>query len=498
MNTRLKKRKFNECIEEDSLSDFLLDDESYKDSEEELDEKTHKIFTVVRDEIQKTEPNIINILHSDIHLSDKTELVQLFELYKTLSFSEESISLKKRIYEKLKQAEFKYKQYMKYTPKQHSCFQKEIDELEQYNEGQELKYSILNLNTSKKNKQIIYNNYKQLSNIPMENDEHHKLKHWLKWATSLPYDNYKTFPFNKKELTSFLSKVSQKLDEELYGMKNAKEQILIFLNAKILNPHMKKCSLGLIGQPGTGKTRLSRVLANILGFPFEQISLGGVSDPTYLKGHQYTYIGAQPGEIVKCLNRMKYKNGILFLDEYDKISDNKDLCSSLLHITDSSQNSNFSDAFLNGINIDLSYLWFVYSMNEYPSDHALRDRIFTVEVPGYSLEDKIYILQDYMLPKALSNVGMEKDSVYITTDVAKYLVQKVSEENEQGVRSIEKAMNCIVNKLMFIKNHQDKKGKLKFNVSFNTLKKITFPLNLTKQHLNIFLDKFSPHLGPLS
>lgn len=497
MNTRLKKRKIEDCIEEESLSDFILDDESYKDLEEDLDEKTHKIFTMVREEIRKTEPNIIDILHSNIHLSDKTELVQLYELYKTISFSEESIFLKKKIYEKLKQSEFKYKQYMKYTPKEHSSFQKEIDELEQYNEGQELKYSILNLNTTKKNKQIIYNNYKQLSNIPVENDEHHKLKHWLKWATCLPYDNYRTFPFNKKELTSFLSKVSKKLDEELYGMKNAKEQILIFLNAKILNPHMKKCSLGLIGQPGTGKTRLSRVLANILGFPFEQISLGGVSDPTFLKGHQYTYIGAQPGEIVKCLNRMKYKNGILFLDEYDKISDNKDLCSALLHITDSSQNSNFSDAFLNGINIDLSYLWFVYSMNEFPSDHALRDRMFIVEVPGYTLEDKINILQNYMLPKALSNIKMEKDSVSIPKDVAEYLVKKVSKENEQGVRSIEKAINCIVNKLMFIKNHQDKKGKLKFNVSFNMNKKVVFPLKLTQKHVDILLYNSSPYLGPL-
>ena len=101
---------------------------------------------------------------------------------------------------------------------------------------------------------------------------------------------------------------------------------------------------------------------------------------------------------------MKYKNGILFLDEFDKISDNKDLCSALLHITDPIQNSEFRDKFLSDITIDLSYLWFIYSMNELPTDSALRDRIYTIEVPGYQLEDKICIVIDYLFPKALKNI----------------------------------------------------------------------------------------------
>jgi ATP-dependent Lon protease len=324
------------------------------------------------------------------------------------------------------------------------------------------------------------------------------MKHWLKWATTIPYDNYKVFPFNKKELTTFLQKVSVKLDEELYGMKSAKEQILIFLNAKILNPHMRKCSLGLIGSPGTGKTRLARVLADILGFPFEQISLGGVSDPSFLKGHQYTYIGAQPGEIVKCLQRMGHKNGILFLDEYDKISDNKDLCSALLHITDSSQNSGFSDTFLSGLVLDLSYLWFVYSMNELPKDDALRDRVFIIEVPGYDKNDKVNILREYMLPNALKNVKMDKDSVIMSEKVAEHIVTLVSSDDEQGVRSIEKAMNGIINKLAFIRNHQDRNGNLNFNVSFNLSKKILFPLDLTEEHVNTFLTHSTPRLGPVN
>ncbi len=36
-------------------------------------------------------------------------------------------------------------------------------------------------------------------------------------------------------------------------MNKIKEQILLFLNNKLLNPNTKKCSLALIGSPGTGK-----------------------------------------------------------------------------------------------------------------------------------------------------------------------------------------------------------------------------------------------------
>ena len=148
----------------------------------------YKTLSEVREEIRKNEPDITKILTAKIHITDKAELLQLFELYKTMSFSEESIALKKKIGTKLKDAEEKHQKYLEYTKKEHENFKNEIKELEEYNEGKEMKYSIFSLNTSKKNKQVIYNNYKRLQSLSEDSEEYYKLKNWLKWATSLPHD----------------------------------------------------------------------------------------------------------------------------------------------------------------------------------------------------------------------------------------------------------------------------------------------------------------------
>ena len=184
---------------------------------------------------------------------------------------------------------------------------------------------------------------------------------------------------------------------------------------------------------------------------------------------------------------MKYKNGILFLDEFDKISDNKDLCSALLHITDPIQNSEFRDKFLSDITIDLSYLWFIYSMNELPTDSALRDRIYTIEVPGYQLEDKICIVIDYLFPKALKNINTPENYIIVSSIVSEYLIKQTTNwKNCTGVRAIEQLVTDIVSKIDFLIKHQDNKGKLKgFDISFDIGKIIQYPVTLTCDMIKI-------------
>jgi ATP-dependent Lon protease len=452
--------------------------------------KLENIIFETRNEILRNEPDINMILTDKISLSDRAYLLQLYEMYKmTEPSTEQWLDQRTRLIKGIEEGKKNFIQYEKYTKEQHDEMEKKEKELDGFSMSYDMKYKILQLETSLENKKIIYNRYKELQIMNSNDDEKGKLKNWLTWAVGIPHDKVKTFPFGKNDLTQFLLKVSSTLDKELYGMKTVKEQILLFVSSKMSNPNMKKCSLGLVGHPGTGKTHISRLLAKVLDFPFEQISFGGISNPDFLKGHEYTYIGAQPGEITKCLKRMGYKNGILFFDEFEKISGNKEICSALLHITDPMQNSEFKDNFLSEITIDLSYIWFVYSMNNLPDDSALRDRIFTIEVPGYTLDDKIRIVIDYLFPTALKNLGLEKDSIVLNNEIATYLIRKTTKEEDLGVRNVENVVYTIVNKLNFIVKHQNKNGKLEgFNMSFDLCKKIAYPISLKKEMIDLFFE----------
>lgn len=496
MKTRNKRqRTSNEFYNLDNIEgeiyieEDIEDDEEYEVDEEynpedeghpgqKVDKKTLGILNRIRIEILKSEPNISYILNEPLLIDNKIHLLQLYEIYKSTEINTEGwLELRNKMIELTEQYKNNYTQHNKYSTKEHQEMKNQIDNMNT-NQKNGLEYKILQLNTSIENKQVIYRKYKEFNSLSTDDNEYAKLKHWLDWAVSVPYDNVKNFSWNKNNSTHFLYNIKKILDNELHGMRNVKEQILLFISSKIHNPQMKKCSLGLVGPPGVGKTKISRLLATILDFPFEQISFGGVSNADFLKGHDYTYVGAQPGEIIKCLRKMKYKNGIFFFDEYEKISNNTEIISTLLHITDSSQNTHFKDKFLGELSVDLSHIWFIYSMNTAPTDSALRDRIFIIDVPGYDLRDKVRIINKCLLPSALKNIGNAPESIKFNSNSVIHFINKISSEEDKGVRTIEKEINNMVMKIDFL--HKHKLEASKFYLSFYLGRPVKYPLTITK------------------
>jgi len=437
---------------------------------EDFEPKMRKEFFRIRRLIETTEPNLEKILQTPLLKEDKADLFQLYEVFEMAEdASPEKLEIRKRF-------ETRWNQALLRKEKHDKKFEERIEVLSKHNESEELQYDILKLETSLENQKVIFSEYKRMISLPHYDEERPKIRNWLSWALRLPHDKIKNISGERT-----LEKAKERMDRELYGMGKAKEQILLFLASRMANPKLR-CSLGLIGAPGCGKTSLVRLLADILEYPLEQISLGGLQSSEYLKGHQYTYIGSEPGEIVKCLCRMGCKNGILFFDEYDKISDNKDVCSALLHITDTSQNSKFNDTFLSGISIDLSHLWFAYSMNTKPTDLALADRIAYVEVSGYSKEDKKNIVRDYLLRKVEEELFWEKNSLRMDDESVDFLVSEVSAE-EPGIRGLVNATKEIGNKINFLLS------KHKFKTSFELERKISLPILLRKEDLKVLLRK---------
>ena len=307
----------------------------------------------------------------------------------------------------------------------------------------------------------------------------------MKRALELPFD--RIVEISVSETSSFFKSIREALDKELYGMQKVKEQIMLYTHNKILYPNTNAQPLGLIGPPGVGKTSIANALSKVLSIPFQQISLGGVTHADFIKGHDFTFVGSKPGEIAQAMIKLECKNGIIFLDEFDKISENKDVVNSLLHITDSSQNHQYQDNFFGDLRIDMSSIWFVCSMNEKPRDSALRDRVFFLEIPGYSLQDKLHIVKDYLLPNSLQNLKLQTTDIVLSDAVVKHLIYLTS-ENEQGIRTLKQAIQIIVSKLAFLQHCQQD-----VPVSFSLPSKyypITFPIELNTDAIERLLKDF--------
>lgn len=432
-------------------------------------------------DIEDKKVTLDKLLESKIRKKYKPDVFEWIMIYEnTMPLSEERRDVRQQISQMMEAYEKEYPQY-KANKKEVKAFEKKNKD---YNEMFDIQYKILRLETTDKNKEAIYRKFMELKDKADDvNEEFYKLKNWIQCALQLPFDRLKHFP-TFISVTDYLQKIKAIFDNELYGMNKVKEQLLLFIHGKLLNPDMKGCCLGLVGEPGVGKTSIARCLARVMDFPFEQITFGGVNSADYIRGFDYTYVGSRPGEISRCLTRMEYKNGIIFFDEYEKISQNKDITACLLHVTDFTQNNNFRDNYLSDLQLDLSSLWFIYSMNSLPEDEALKDRMFCITVEGYKEAEKIRILCDYLLAKHLKNLGLQVTDVVISDDVARNLIQRVCPD-EKGIRTMEKHLKDVLSKISFLVSNQDAiHCSFSLPVRFFPMK---WPITLTTDMLSILL-----------
>jgi ATP-dependent Lon protease len=290
----------------------------------------------------------------------------------------------------------------------------------------------------------------------MTGSDHSKNMAWLKTVANIPYGKYKQLGVNAEDssekLEEFFKNVKNKLDKSILGLENVKQEILEFVARKITNPLGKGHVLALCGVKGVGKTKIIKSLADALDLPFYQINFGGLNDVSILTGHSETYVGSKPGKLVEILSNAQYMNPIVYLDELDKMSSTKsrEINGILTHMLDEEQNNKFQDNYLSNVNINLSKVFFVIAFNDITKvDEIVSDRMTIIYVNSPSLEEKVKICQEKMIPEIVESVHF-KDNYIIRMDkeMVEYVIfNKISKE--EGVRQLKKTIEKIMYKLNY-------------------------------------------------
>ena len=315
--------------------------------------------------------------------------------------------------------------------------------------------------------------------------EYYKIKHWVDTFMRIPFGKYNSLEITMQDgvesSNRFMETAKQTLDTAVYGLNDAKMQIMQLLGQLITNPDAIGCAVAIKGPPGTGKTSLVKEgISKILNRPFAFIALGGATDSSFLEGHSYTYEGSTWGKIVQILIDSKCMNPVIYFDELDKISGTPkgdEIVGILTHLTDSSQNGQFHDKYFSEIDFDLSKCLFIFSYNdESKISPILRDRMYRIQTKGYDKKQKTIIATNYLLPKIQEQVRFKKGDICISDEVLHYIIEHYCEK-EDGVRNQKRCLEIIYTKLNLYRLMRP--GSSLFDADMTM--EVSFPFQVTKQ-----------------
>ena len=437
------------------LEDYELDDDlksSYLNTLQTQFKELSKTSSKIRPEvitqiraIERLEKLIDNLVgYLSLQISDRQKLLEEINLEERakylVSFLENQLDLtqmEKKIRDRVKkQMEKSQKDY--YLSEQMKALKKEMGEDEDQDELETITKNIEKSGMPKDAKDKVNSEFNKFKMMPPMSAEASVVRGYIDWMTSIPWKK-------KSKIQTEITKASEVLDSDHYGLEEVKERILEYLAVQQRVSKIKGPVLCLVGPPGVGKTSLGESIAKSTGRKFVRMSLGGVRDESEIRGHRRTYIGSMPGKILQKMSKVGVKNPLFLLDEIDKMGMDfrGDPAAALLEVLDPEQNHTFNDHYLE-VDYDLSDVMFVCTANSMDIPPALLDRMEIIRLPGYTEDEKASIADKYLLPKQLKMNGLNESELSVSKktilDVIRYFTR------EAGVRALEREIAKICRK----------------------------------------------------
>jgi ATP-dependent Lon protease len=331
--------------------------------------------------------------------------------------------------------------------------------------------------------------------------EFYKIKNWVDTFMRIPFGKNEGLPISIEDgvekCHDFMENAQKTLDAAVYGLNDAKMQIMQMLGQLLTNPKSIGTAIAIHGPPGTGKTSLVKEgISKILNRPFAFIALGGATDSSFLEGHGYTYEGSMWGKIVQILIDSKCMNPVIYFDELDKISDTprgEEIAGILTHLTDTSQNSQFHDKYFAEINFDLSKCLFIFSYNdESKVNPILKDRMYRIKTKGYSQKEKTNISRSYLLPRICEQVRFNNSEIIIPDQTVHYIIDNHCNK-EDGVRNLKRCLEIIHTKLNLYRLMKPGSNLFEQDMSL----KVEFPFTITKDVVDKLIKRENDNISAL-